>query len=237
MQYKFIKTKNYSKINEGLQHLKILPTKVPKLGIAYGKYGIGKSLALEKIAVDENAVLLEASPTWSLPSFLKHLCFELEADVVGTSTTKMENILKALYERPRIIIIDEIDRLLIGSKKDILDAIRYIHDQSETIIFVVGMDNALAKLKNDGAFESRLTVKIKLEKTAKEDIQDFCSNSEIEITDDLINYFAKRHPNLRYIKVFIENLERYCEINDIEVADLKVFKASKVEDLDGKQPL
>lgn len=234
MQYKFVKTKNYSRIYEAIQHLKNLPTKVPKLGIAYGKYGIGKSLALENIALEENAILLEASPTWSIASFLKHLCFELEVDVTGTSTTKMENILKALYERPRIVIIDEVDRLLVSTKREILDSLRYIHDQTETVILVVGMDNALAKLKNDGAFESRLAVKIKLQNTSKEDIQVFCSNAEVTIKEDVINYFAKKHPNLRYIKVFIENLERYCETNDIEEVDMKVFRASKVEDLDGK---
>lgn len=237
MQYKFITTRNYTRIYEAIQYLKNLPEKVPKMGIAYGLYGIGKTLSLNKIAEDEQAVLLECSPTWTQSTFLKAMCLELEEEPTGTSTTKLEKIVRSLSYSKKVIIIDEVDRILGSDKKAILDAIRYIHDQTETVVMVVGMGNALAKLKKDGAFYSRLTQRIKLQGTCEEDIRSFCSNSEITIKENLVKYFADKHPNLRFVKVFIENLERYCEINDIDEADLKIFKESGAEDLDGKETL
>jgi len=45
----------------------------------------------------------------------------------------------------------------------------------------------------------------------------------------LIDYFVKNYPNLRQTKVLLIRLENWCEMNDVDVVNLEVFKRSEVE--------
>ena len=91
------------------------------------------------------------------------------------------------------------------------------------------MEQSLAKIKRHSHYFSRLTEIVKFEPINRADIKAFCELCEVKIKDDLIDFFAKRYPNLRQIKVFLNRLEEWAELNDIEEIGFKEFKNSGVE--------
>jgi len=230
MKEEFIPTGNYIKMREAFQQLKQLPSSAPKIGLGYGNFGLGKTFSLEKIAIEENAILLRAAQTWTKSALLTRLCHELNLEEKGSASTKYNRVLDALIEEPQIIIIDEIDALLRGSKTEVLETLRDIHDEAGIILFMVGMEEANAKLKSHRHYYSRVVEFVFFLQTNREDIAKLCALCEdITVEEDLISYLAKTYPNLRQTKVLLLRLESWCEMNDVESVNVKTFKESGVE--------
>jgi len=225
----FIETENYSKLVEAFANLNLLPVTAPRIGLGFGNFGLGKTFSLERIAAKENAILLRASQTWSKSSLLVKLCNELGLDTKGHSSQMYERVLESFIIEPRIIIIDEVDALLKAEKMPVLELMRDLHDETQIILFFVGMEEANAKFKRHRHYYSRIVELIQFESIGISDIEKFCVLSEVKIEPDLVRFFVKRYPNLRQIKVMILRLENYCDINAIESVDLKTFRASGVE--------
>jgi len=237
MKEAFIDTQNYSKLYEAIQHLKKLPPSAPKMGLGYGNFGLGKTFGLERVTVKEDAILLRAAQTWSKTSVLTELCEELGLDINGHSPIKYRRVIDSLssYLEPRIIIVDEVDALLRSTKFEVLEMFRDLHDETGVIIFFVGMEEANRKLKKHKHFYSRVVEFVEFQEIHKDDIEAFCSLSDVKIEANLIDYFHRKFPNLRQIKVLLLKLEKYCENNDIDVVDLKTFKESGAEYGDKKR--
>jgi DNA transposition AAA+ family ATPase len=229
MKNVFIKTQNYIKLSEAMSRLKSLPVTADRMGIAYGNFGLGKTVSLERITATEEALLLRSDQTWTVSSALRKLCFELGLDVSGRSSTLFERVIETLLLEPRIIIVDEIDTLLRTGKYEVFELFRDIHDNTKNIIFFVGMEDSLAKIKRHRHYFSRLTEIVKFEPIVKSDIKAFCELCEKTIKDDLIDYFSKRYQNLRQIRVFLVRLEEWAMLNDIESIGLSEFKKAEVE--------
>ncbi|DAB29339.1 MAG TPA: DNA transposition protein [Sulfurimonas sp. UBA12504] len=229
MKEEFITTVNYSTIYEAVQSLKSLPRTAPKMGLGFGHFGLGKTFSLEKIAALENAILLRAAQTWTKSSVLTDLCEELGVDTNGHGPIKYKRVIESLVSEPRIIIVDEIDALLRSSKFEVLEMFRDFHDETGVVIFFVGMEESNRKLKKHKHFYSRIVEFVEFQAIFKNDIEKFCSLSDVLIKPDLIEYFYKKFPNLRQVKVLLIRLEKYCALNDIEEVDFKTFKMSGAE--------
>jgi SpoVK/Ycf46/Vps4 family AAA+-type ATPase len=235
MKEEFVTTVNYSRLYEAVQGLKGLPRTAPKMGLGFGNFGLGKTFSLERIAAQENALLLRAAQTWSKTSVLSELCEELGVDVSGHSPVKYRRVLESLLSEPRIIIVDEIDALLRSSKFEVLEMFRDIHDETGIVIFFVGMEESNRKLKKHKHFYSRIVEFVEFHAINKGDIERFCALSEVSIGDDLTDYFFKKYPNLRQIKVMLLRLEKWAMLNDIEEVNLKTFLQSGAEYGDNKR--
>jgi len=235
MKEEFIETQNYIRLYQSFQGLKKLPRSAPKMGLGFGNFGLGKTFSLERIAVQENALLFRAAQVWTKNSLLSEICIELKLDSSGQASTKYKNIVESLTTEPRIIIIDEIDALLRSTKYDVLEMIRDLHDESGVIIYYIGMEESNKKLKRHRHYYSRIVGFVEFQGISYEDIEKLCRLSDLTIEDDLIKYFASKYPNLRQVTVQIIRLEQYCEINDIDSANLSIYKNSGAEYGDNKQ--
>ena len=67
------------------------------------------------------------------------------------------------------------------------------------------------------------------EQIEQSDVEKFCKLSSVKIEPDLIQFFVKKYPNLRQIKVMLLRLENFCDMNEIESVNLAIFKSSGVE--------
>ncbi len=228
MKNRFIKTRNYIKLYESMSRLKRLPLDADRMGLAYGSFGLGKSVSLERIVANEDAILLRCDQTWSVSSVLKRLCEELKIDERGRSSTLFNRVIETLLIESRVIIIDEIDTLLRSGKSEVFELFRDIHDETKSIVFFVGMENSLAKIKRHKHYFSRLTEIVKFEPIGRDDIAAFCELCEVEIKEELIDYFAKRYANLREIRVFLIRIEEWAELNEVKSVGLEEFRASGV---------
>lgn len=219
----FVETDNYNRLSEGVQRLKRLPKDAPRMGIAYGKYGLGKTNALDRIASKENAILMRCRKTWTKKAFLIDL-----GDIIGDITGRTAHalyleVIKSLNRRPRILIIDEVDHLLDDRNNPILELIRDIYDETAIIVLFVGMEQAKGKFAKQEHYNSRISDFIHFQPVTEVDIRKFCDRYTVKIADDLIMYFLEYFPNLRHIKTLMERIEEWCEINDHDTVDLKQF--------------
>jgi DNA transposition AAA+ family ATPase len=229
MKETFVETRNYIQIREAISSLLEQPPTTDRMGLAYGNFGLGKSVSLERIAYQEDAMLIRTDQTWSVTSTLRRLCAEMSIDESGSNAQLMERLVEALSLEPRLIIVDEVDTILRAEKVRVFELFRDLHDETRNVIFFVGMEEALAKIKRHRHYFSRLSKIVKFEPIGREDIAKFCALCEVEIGGDLLEYFAKRYANLRQIKVFLIRLEEWAELNDVERIGLNEFKASGVE--------
>lgn len=228
----FIETENYIKILECVNRVMGLPFSSHKIVLIYGKYGLGKTIGFERIAAQKNAVFLRALATWRQRPFLLELCMELGLDTTGGASALFLRVVEELRRDPRPIIIDEIDELLVGSKRDVLEVVRDIHDKVQSVaIFLVGMQSANAKLKRHEHYYDRIIEKIELKQTAAADIKKFCELSDVKIEPDLVAYLAQKYPRLRKLKSLIINLEKLTKLNNLNSCDLETFLDLGVEDV------
>lgn len=224
MKESFIETSNYTRLLESFTRLENIPTSADRMGLAYGSFGLGKTLSLERIAASKNAILLRAAQVWTKKSVLEELCFELGIDTQGGSSAMYKRILESLRRDDRIIIVDEIDALLQSEKKSVLEMFRDIHDQTKVITFMIGMEESNAKLFRHKHFYSRIADIVEFEAINRVDIEKYCELSDVKIEPDLIDHFVVKYPNLRQIKVLLLRLEAACEINGDESVNYKQFK-------------
>lgn len=229
MKESFIETSNYTRLLESFTRLENLPATAPRMGLGYGNFGLGKTFSLERIAARKNALLLRAAQTWSKKSVLERLCFELGLDTQGGSGRMYDRILEELRREERIIIVDEIDALLRSEKVTVLELFRDIHDETSTVLYMIGMEEANSKLKRHRHYYSRVVEFVEFKPISRIDVEKYCELSEVKIEADLIDHFASKYPNLRQIKVLLLRLENECEINGIESVNYKQFKDLGVE--------
>ncbi|KLE05531.1 AAA family ATPase [Aliarcobacter butzleri] len=229
MKEKFLHTQNYIKLEEAFQGLKELPISAPKMGLGYGNYGLGKTISLEKITAKEDALLFRAVQTWTKTSVLREICTELNLDTQGQASYLYKRVIESLISEPRILIVDEVDAILKSTKNEVLELFRDIHDETGIIVFFIGMEESNAKFKKHRHYYSRIVALVEFKPIIKEDIKKFCELSDVKIEDDLIDFFYAKYPNLRNIRVLLIRLEKYCELNNYESVDLKIFRESGVE--------
>lgn len=231
MKETFIETSNYIKLNEAFTRLKNLPVTSPKMGLGYGIFGLGKTFSLEKVAVKYNAVLLRALHTWRPKSMLERLCEEMGLDKSGTSSQLYSRLVEDLRSKRRTIIIDEVDALLPSKNFEMLEILRDIHDETGVIIFFVGMEESNAKMKRHRHFYSRIFEFVKFKPVVFEDVEKYCKtySDNVDISADLIEFFASTYPNLRQIRKLLTDLETVAKRQGFKVCDLEQFKALEIE--------
>ncbi|MDD3465993.1 MAG: AAA family ATPase [Campylobacterales bacterium] len=231
MKEKFIETQNYIRLMESFARLKHLPKTAPKIGLGYGNFGLGKTFALERITANENAVLMRAAQVWSKKSVLEQLCGELGLATTDGPARMYQRVLEEIRREPRPIIVDEVDAILRGDKYGVLELFRDIHDETGVIVFMIGMEEANAKLKRHRHYYSRVVEFVEFKVITKEDIEKFCELSDIKIKPCLIDYFTAKYPNLRQIRVLLIRLEDAAKRNAIKECDEETFKKLGIENV------
>lgn len=229
MKHQFIETENYIKCYEALDEMVSLPDHSHKMGLFYGEFGLGKTITLERLANETGAALVRTLGGWTPKSMLSDICYELGVDDSGSTATLETRVINTLIAEPRPIIIDEIDTILSGHKNEMV-VLRDIHDKAAVPIVFTGMEQCLRLLRRDRHYFSRFVNIVKITPNTRNDIAKYCQSAEIAIEEDLVDYLHTKYANLRQIKTIIIRLERFCEDNDLESANVQVLKTSKVEE-------
>ncbi len=116
-----------------------------KIGIVYGRAGLGKTKAVEEyVKYAKNCKLITAQTGDNEKSILEKMCISTGIDSRGTSAAMKKNILNSLKGKEIIVIIDESEHL----RPKTIDIVRSIGDVTGVGIILVGTDTLRDKLKS-----------------------------------------------------------------------------------------
>jgi len=234
----FVQTRNYTAMFELMSTLDDMAGNLERIALGYGNPGVGKTTALERIAKEFDGVLVRVLESWTPASAMTAVADALGVHTKGSTAEVVQRIIESLIENPRPIIVDEIDRALVGGKIGILESFRDLHDEAQVPLLLVGMGQCDARLQRHKHFYSRIVKKTYFTDTHKDDIEQFinlCGVGDgekfeaIVIKEDLRAYMKTKFKSIREIKVILKLLELWCETNDVYEVDMKTYKLAAIE--------
>ena len=222
MKKTFIKTKNVKKFAALMEELKSLPPNMSKIALVYGEYGLGKTQTIQWWAAKNDAVYVRANRGMSERWLLSKMAEDMDISASWHSQSNYELIEKSLIKDPKIIIVDEIDYLL---RQNIIETLRDLHDTTKCPLVLVGMENIDRKLSILPHFCDRIYKSLKFERFDESDIRLILKElSDIEFTDDGIEYLIRRENQFRQIIKLINKIENLAKTNQIKIIDENALK-------------
>lgn len=124
----------------------------PKLALEYGDPGLGKTIAnlmfadmvAREVGHDRRPLFIRALATDTLGSFLKNLVTELGQEPRYFASDLYHQAESMLSEYPRLLIIDEIDRLIPNRRA--VEMLRDLSDVAGCGIMMIGMNSCERQL-------------------------------------------------------------------------------------------
>ena len=188
----------------------------PRIGVAFGRAGDGKSRTVSWWATRTEAAYARAMAAWRTPGpMLESICLELGISprVRHADTQKLIAETLARGERPKPLVIDEADYLV--KHPELLDTLRDIHDLSSAPLVLIGMQQFVSKilsLKDQEQFVSRISQVVEFKPLDREDAGTLIKAiAEVEVDDGLIDRLhAEANGSARLLVVALEQIEKFA---------------------------
>lgn len=219
----FVKTQNVKNFISLMNSLQNKSEGIPRMALVYGEPGLGKSQTALWWAVKNDAVYIRSANMMTCRWFLEELIEELGETPYFRTSDLFKQCVKQLKEKPRIIIVDEIDYLVTDKKT--IETLRDIHDKTDVPIVLVGMNKADKKLIRYSHLYDRISKKLKFEPFSQNDVKSIITQlSEIEMTDCAVKYIFSQANRLRQIVKLLNMAENICRTNGLKIIDEKTLK-------------
>lgn len=222
MKKVFVKTKNVKNFVALMSELQNLPPNIPKMALVYGDYGLGKSETIQWWCFRNNCVYVRANQGMTRKWLLTEIAEELTGASNWASQENFELIERKLKETPKTIIIDEVDYLV---EKKSIETLRDLHDKTGCPMVLVGMEYIDRKLSKYPHLLDRIYKTLRFETYDKEDIKQVISElSDLQITNDGLEYLSTRANQFRQIVKLINQVEKLAKTNQITELNENVLR-------------
>ena len=209
----FVKTKNVKNFVSLMEEVKQLPNNIPKIILVYGEYGLGKSETIKWWTFKNDCIYVRANQGMSSRWLLSEIAEELGEEAFWHIQDTFNLVEQKLKQNPKPLIIDEVDYLVTNN---VIEILRDLHDRTGCPMILVGMVNIDKKLSRYPHLKDRIYKAFKFEPYAKQDIKQILSElSEIQITNDGLEYLATRHNQLRQMVKLINKIEKLAKTNEL----------------------
>ena len=210
----FVKTTNAKNFIGLVENLLNKPKNIPKMGLIYGEPGLGKSQTALWLACKYDAIYLRATNLMTGRWLLEEIVKEMDEIPRYLTSDNFNLIVQKLKQKPKLIIVDEIDYLMNNLKT--IEILRDIHDETDCPIIFVGMGLAHKKLERYKHLFDRFSEIVKFETFSINDLkQIFDQLSEVPFTPDAIEFIHKKYNRFRQIVQLINKLEIVAKENSL----------------------
>ena len=210
----FVKTTNVKNFIGLVENLLNKPKNIPKMGLVYGEPGLGKSQTALWLACKYDAIYLRATNLMTGRWLLEEIAKEMDEIPRYLTSDNFNLIVQKLKQKPKLIIVDEIDYLMNNLKT--IEILRDIHDETDCPIIFVGMGLAHKKLEQYKHLFDRFSEIVKFETFSVNDLkQIFEQLSEVSVNTDSIEYIHKKYNRFRQIVQLIKQMENFAKDNNL----------------------
>ena len=209
----FVRTKNVKKFVALMEEVKQIPANIPKIVLVFGEYGLGKSETIKWWTFKNDCIYVRANQGMTSKWLLSEIAEELGEEAFWHIQDTFNLVEQKLKQNPKPLIIDEVDYLVTNN---VIEILRDLHDRTGCPMILVGMVNIDKKLSRYPHLKDRIYKAFKFEPYDKQDIKQILSElSEIQITNDGLEYLATRHNQLRQIVKLINKIEKLAKTNEL----------------------
>ncbi|MBW2090934.1 MAG: ATP-binding protein [Deltaproteobacteria bacterium] len=226
MKKTFFPTNNYHVLVKAIDALKNRDPSLPGLGLIYGRWGLGKTEAIEHYYGESNIYYVRVMRTWRVRDLLRDgICEEYKIYPEYRTVDCFKQVCKEIRRRGEPLFIDEADYVFKHSM--MLDVLRDIHDTTRVPIILVGMEEICGKLGKFGQFWSRILpagiVEFKplLPPEMSLITKEWC---DLEIAPEAAEIICRfTEGDFRYVVGYLLELEKACAVNKTrEISQLMV---------------
>ena len=218
----FVKTQNVRNFIGLVENLINKPKNIPKMGLVYGKPGLGKSQTALWLACKYDGIYLRASNLMTGRWLLEEIVKELDEIPRFLTSDNFNIVVKKLKQNQQVIFIDEIDYLMNNYKT--IETLRDIHDETGCPIIFIGMGLAHRKLERYKHLYDRFSEILKFETFGVNDLSQIINQlSEISFTPDAIEYIHTKYNRFRQIVQLINQMEIFAKDNNLAEINMEVI--------------
>ena len=222
MKKVFVRTQNVKNFISLMNSIQNKPEGVPRMALVYGEPGLGKSRTALWLASQQNAILIRCANLMTPKWFLEELASELDEIPKFLTADLFRQCVESLNEKPRMIIVDEVDYLLRESKT--IETLRDLHDKADIPIIMVGMNLAQRKISRYKHIQDRITEVIKFNVFMLSDVQEIVQQlSEIEFSKEAVALMHTNANRFRQIVKFITKSEILAKTNNLKLIDENIL--------------
>lgn len=223
MKRKFVVTQNVKRFVDLMDTLKNAPANLPKMALVYGDFGLGKSQTIMWWVTNNDAIYVRCNHKMSARWLLTEIVEELNDVPTYLTSLLFKQIEDKLRERPKVLVVDEVDFLLNNSSA--IEIVRDLHDKIGIPVVLVGMSLAEAKLKLHKHIYDRLLGVLKFETFNKDDVAKIVTEiSEVEFEPDALELVCTKFNQFRQIVKFLNKVENIAEMNNLKTITLTVME-------------
>ena len=223
MKRKFVVTQNVKRFVDLMDTLQNAPANLPKMALVYGDFGLGKSQTIMWWVTNNDAIYVRCNHKMSARWLLTEIVEELDEIPAYLTSLLFKQIEDKLRERPRVLVVDEVDFLLNNSSA--IEIVRDLHDKIGIPVVLVGMSMAEVKLKRHKHIYDRLLGVLKFETFNKNDVAKIVTEiSEVEFEPDALELVCTKFNQFRQIVKFINKVENVAAMNNLETVTQQVLE-------------
>ena len=234
MKYKIVPVKNVKNLTSAYEDLVQSAHGVPKMGLVHGVSGAGKTSATILLANRVNAIMVRATPTHTLSSFLSLIMKELSAAPMRRGADMVEFIVEQMQIQGRPLFVDEADsftdpKVRCDRSFAILETLRSIHDLANMPVMLIGMNGIDKELASRYQIMRRLSQWVEFKPLNIEDANQITKACcEVNVEDDLINkVLAATGGNVGLLMVALSRIENAAKVNRLETIGLREWGNKK----------
>jgi DNA transposition AAA+ family ATPase len=223
---KIIFTSNLQQVISVADRLVRVEAGVPGMGLIHGQRGLGKTTAALWYTAQRanNAVYIRAKGDWSYTWMMEEVLLELGITPRRGDKPKFDDVISALVDKPRLIILDESNQVA----PKLLETLRSINDITHNPILFIGHEGILDKLRRQGPFFDRLLYIGEVKGLSLDDLALFAKEClEVGVDREVLSRVNKAADgNFRRAVVFLKGLEDKAKLLSSQAITLDLLKGS-----------
>ncbi len=215
MRKVFATTRNVERFFAGMQAVESTDQGRVGMGLVFGEPGLGKTECAQKYAADGGHPYVRATHIMTPRSLLSAVVAELGEAPAFRTDDLFNQAVEQLLERPRTVIVDEVDYLIPSGAVEVL---RDLNDITNCPVVLVGMHQADRKLQRFRHLCDRFTAVVRFELFTPDDIADLARQiCEVELDRSAVEWVHQQcGGKFRRAMLHFARAERVARANGVD---------------------